>query len=358
MYGRAASWPGAAGETESADLVRTSLHEVLTNCGIPEAVQMDSTRAASAGYLAAGQRGRKRWRSSDEHLPGLLKLLEIRLSTTAVDHDGAGRGKGRGRSKPIERAFRDLGEYIDKHPRMAGAYTGRSPSDRPETHRSTPASWDDFLAVVKEAVVEHNARPGRQTEIAAGRSFNDAWTEGIERSAIRRMTGSQAGVLLLAGEDQLVQPNGTIMLRTGRASGIPNNRYHSPALVDYAGRRVVARFDPGKLHEPLKVYDLEGRYVCAAECLMPVGVRDAAAAKEFARARRRERRGAEMALEGRRDQDALRQAIDDARPEPFVEPDPAATRLVVGLPGPPPDMEPKRNRVIQALKITRKERER
>ena len=303
----------AAGETESADLVRTSLHEVLTKHGVPDAVLMDSTRAASAKYLTGGQPGRRRWRSTDEELPGLLKLLDIRYSITAVDRDGAGKGKGRGRSKPIERALGDLARHIDTHPFLAGSYTGRSTSERPENHRSKAACWEDFLAVVEQAVEEHNARPGRQTEIAAGRSFNAAWSESVSRAAIRRMTASQASILLLAAEDQKVRPNGTIALRTGRGTGLPSNRYHHPDLVEWSGRRVIARFDPARLHEPLQIYDLEGRYLCAADCVLPEGFSDAAAAGPWEKARKRIRRAAEMGLAARRDEDAVRQAGKGAR---------------------------------------------
>ena len=119
-----------AGETESADLVRTSLHELIVECGVPGLVLVDSTRAASAKWATGGQPGRKRWRSTDEELPGLLKMLDIGYSATKVDKDAAGRGKGRGRSKPVERGFLDLSNHIDTHPLFAGAYTGRSPTDQ------------------------------------------------------------------------------------------------------------------------------------------------------------------------------------------------------------------------------------
>ena len=138
-----------AGETESADLVRTSLHELIVAHGVPGRVVVDSTRAASAKWATGGQANRKRWRSSGEELPGLLALLEIGYSATTVDTDAAGRGKGRGRAKPVERAFLDLSRQIDTHPALAGAATGRSPVDRPETHRTRAAPWAEFLGVLE-----------------------------------------------------------------------------------------------------------------------------------------------------------------------------------------------------------------
>ena len=224
------------GESESADLVRTSLHALISEHGVPGRVLVDSTRAASAKWATGGQRNRRRWRSTGEELPGLLKLLEIEYTSTAVDTDAGGRGKGRGRAKPIERAFGDLARQIDTHPAL----------------------------VVARCVAEHNARPGRRTEAAAGRSFDQAWVDEIGRTIVRRLSPSQAAILLLAAEDVLVDRSGCIRLKAGRGSGLPANRYHSPDLVERAGTRVVARFDPADLHAGVRIFDLQGRHICHA----------------------------------------------------------------------------------------------
>ena len=301
-----------AGESETVDLVRLSLHELIVEHGVPEKILVDSTRAASAKWLTGAMKNRRRRRSSGEELPGLLALLEIGYSLTAIDRDAGGRGRGRGRSKPVERALGDLARQIDTHPLLAGAYTGRSTVDRPETHRLRAAPWGDFLTVMATAVREHNARSGRQTEIAAGRSFDEAWAEGITRRRVRRLTPNRAAILLLAAEDQQIGNDGTITLRAGRGSGLPANRYHHPDLVERAGERVVARFDPADLHGVIHIHDPEGRYLCAAQCLLPVGFADARASGEWQRARKRERRAAEKGLAARRDMDGLLAALDEA----------------------------------------------
>ena len=236
-----------AGETESADLVRTSLHALIVDHGVPGKVLVDSTRAASAKWATGGQQGRKRWRSTDEELPGLLKMLDIGYSATTVDRDAAGRGRGRGRAKPVERAFLDLANHIDTHPLLAGASTGRSTVDRPETHRMQAAPWDVFIDVVERCIAAHNAREGRQTEAAAGRSFDQVWGEELAETVVRRLAPSQAAILLLAAEDTAIDNSGCLRLRAGRGTGLAANRYHHPDLVERAGERVVARFDPANL---------------------------------------------------------------------------------------------------------------
>ena len=320
-----------AGETESADLVRTSLHELIVKYGVPGRVLVDSTRAASAKWATGGQPGRKRWRSTDEELPGLLHMLDIGYSATKVDRDAAGRGKGRGRAKPVERAFLDLANHIDTHPLLAGAYTGRSTVDRPETHRMRAAPWDVFLDVVVRCVAEHNAREGRQTEAAAGRSFNQVWAEEFAGTVVRRVAPSQAAILLLAAEDTKIDRSGCLRLKAGKGAGLPANRYHHPDLVERAGERVVARFDPKDLHGTVHVFDAKGRYVCAAGCILPVGFRDTAAPKQWEGARRRDLRASEAGLNARRDMgELLRTMASVPPPEPTPEPAPAAIRLVTG----------------------------
>ncbi|MYE58360.1 MAG: hypothetical protein F4X35_02070, partial [Alphaproteobacteria bacterium] len=334
---RILSW--RAGEAETADLVRTSLHELITAHGVPERLVVDQTLAASTKWMTGGMAHRKRWRSTAEELPGLLALLEIRYSPTAVDRDAAGRGKGRGRSKPVERAFGDLARQIDTHPLLAGAYTGRSTQDRPETHRTSVADWDTFITVLEACVAEHNARPGRRTEAAAGRSFDAVWAEEIAATTVRRLAPSQAAILLLAAEPVKIEADGTIRLKCGRGAKMPHNRYHAPALVDHAGREVVARFDPADLHGAIHVYDEAGRYLCEAPCLLPVGFADADKARAHERARRKVRQTAERSVAARRAFAALQEAHRELPPpEPPVEPEPAAVRLVVNdrLPAIPP----------------------
>ncbi len=325
----------ASGETESAALIRTSLHEVITTCGLPGKVVLDNTRAASAKAITGGQKARKRNRAAksplDAELPGVLKLLGIGYATTSVDMDDGGRGVGRGRAKPVERAFRDLCTKIDTHPRLAGSATGRSTSDRPETHRSKAAPWQTFIEVVTECVIAHNAHPGRRTEIAAGRSFDEAWAEAMAGTVVRKISDAQARVLMLSAERVKIARNGEFHLNAGRVAHRPPNRYHDPMLVERAGEMLVARFDPNNLHGPCLVYDREGRWLCEAACLLPAGIGDTAAAGHVNRARRQIERATRRALEGRRDMAALLDGLAAAGPpQPPPEAEPAAVRLVTG----------------------------
>lgn len=352
----------AAGESESSDLLRKSLHQVVTEWGVPHRAILDNTWAASARDITGGQAGRKRWRnpSPEDELPGLLKLLGIRPHHTKVDRDAAGRGVGRGRAKPVERAFLDVAGRIDRHPRLAGAYTGRSTQDRPETHRQRAADWQTFLDVVADTVARHNARPGRRSEAAAGRSLDATWEEGISRTVVRKITAAQARVLLLSAERVRVDRSGCVTLRAGAVPHRPANRYHHPGLVERAEQRLVARYDPERLHDPVQVYDDAGRWICEAECLLPVGFLDVSTSRSYERARKSGERHARKSMESRRDMDRLLEAHDElTTPEPPAA-KPAAVQMVNGphLPEAPGPRRPARNTSLgSALRALQKERE-
>jgi putative transposase len=94
----------------------------------------------------------------------------------------------RGQSKPIERAFRDLCDTIAKHPALAGAYTGNHIDAKPENYGERAVPIDLFVEVVERGIAAHNARPGRRTEVANGRSFDEVFEASYVRfrSARRR----------------------------------------------------------------------------------------------------------------------------------------------------------------------------
>ncbi len=311
-----------AGLVESADMVRLAIVDLCTRHGVPQHVLIDNTRAAAAMWLSGGSANRQRWRSSGESVPGILNLLGIQVHHTGVEHSLGGRGVGRGWAKPVERSFRDLAESIDRHPRAAGAYTGRSTLHKPENYQSGSLPWREFIALVEECVVAHNAQPGRRTETAAGESFDDAWRNAIGGVAVRHLTDSQRALLLLACETTKVRRDGTLGLAVGRGASVPRNRYHHESLLRYVGQQLVARFDPEDLHAGVHVYDLAGRWLCRADCVMPVGFASATAAKAHSRAQKQRRRAVRTELAAQGDMEALlarRTVRLGAVPTPAVE---------------------------------------
>ena len=273
-----------SGPTESSDLVRLSFHDVATTIGVPGKVLQDNTRAASTKWFAGSS---LRWRKDREDALSLLKSLGVQPMRTGVDREDNGKAHGHGNAKPVERAFQDLGEEIDKHPRAAGAWTGPNPMEKPANYDPSHAiPWETFEAIVADGVAQHNARPDRRTEAADGRSFDATWEAEIATTAVRRFTRDQEALLLLAAESTVVKPDGIFNLKAGGAVGVPRNDYWAEAMANHAGKRVVVRFDPQQLHGHVEVFDLKGRWLCRAECRLPVGFNDVDAARQHARGRR------------------------------------------------------------------------
>ena len=304
-----------SGLVENEELLRLSFHDLVTQHGIPRHALMDRTRAASAkSFGGDAPRGRR-----EENPASILKSLGVIPHRTTVDATDGGRNRGRGRSKPVERAFLDWGEEIDKDPLAAGAYTGRNVLDKPENYGGRALEWDLFLAIVANNIARMNARTGRRTEAAAGRSFDAAWEEEIAGAPVRRLPAERTAILFLAMESTKVRKSGVFTLQAGSAPHLPRNQYYHPDLVQAAGERVVARFDPGELHQGAHVFRHTGEWLCFAECRLPVAFDSATGAKEYARLHRTRLR---LLDKGRQVQESLADLLDAYG----IAPKPAAAR--------------------------------
>ena len=120
------------------------------------------------------------------------------------------------------------------------------------------APWETFIDVLDRCVKAHNARKGRKTEAATGRSYDHVWADEYSAAVVRKLAPAQAAALLLAAEPSTIDNSGCLRLKAGRGAGLPANRYHHPALVERFGERVIVRFDPEDLHGTVHVFDAQG----------------------------------------------------------------------------------------------------
>lgn len=257
--------------TESWTLARAAFADAIESFGVPEDFYLDNGRAFASKWISGGTATRFRFKVREDEPEGLLPLLGCRVHWATLYH---------GQAKPIERAFRDLCEEIARHPACAGAYTGNSPDAKPDNYASKAIPIDDFRAHVAQQIARHNTREGRRSPTAAGRSFAQTLQASLDAGAlVRRASPTQLRLMLLAAEGVRCDK------RTG-AVEIFGNRYWHERLVDLAGRRIVARFDPTDLLRDLPIYALDGKYLCDAPCIEATGFNDATAAREHAHRRR------------------------------------------------------------------------
>ena len=273
--------------SEHREVVRLAFADLVRDWGIPQVVVLDNGRAFASKWMSGGQSTRYRFRVRPEEPEGVLTALGCRVSWTLPYS---------GRSKPIERAFRDLCEYIAQSPDVAGAYTGRSPTAKPENYGARALEWEEFAAIVDREIHAHNARTGRRGRDYAGRSFDAVFDASYQSQPIRMATDDQRRKLLLAADQVNVS-------RKDNAVEMLGNRYWSPGLAaaGLGGRKVVIRFDPARLDQPVHVYSPAGEYLCAAELVTTAGFLDATAAAAHARATRQhiKARRAELAAHRR-----------------------------------------------------------
>lgn len=272
------------GGEESAIQARLCFADLFEVFGIPKECVLDNGRAWASKWITGGAKSRFRFKIKEEEPTGLLTALGIGIHW-ALPY--------RGQSKPIERGFRDLCESIAKHPAMEGAYTGNNPMAKPENYGSKAIEWNAFVAHVDRGMAAHNAKQGRRTEMARGRSFDEVFAESYASAPIGKASPEQLRMALLAAEQKRIDG------RTGEIE-LYGNRYWSPACSELHGQKVTIRFDPDDLTRDVYLYAQDGKFLTSAEVIRDSGFLKAAdakdAAKRWANYRKSVRQGAEAEL--------------------------------------------------------------
>lgn len=307
-------------EAETWEVVRLVIGDMVEEHGIPDRIYLDNGRAFASKKISGGTRTRYRFKVRPEDPQGLLTALQIETHFVLPYS---------GQSKPIERAWGDFAENVSKHPICAGAYTGKNPNEKPEDYGTRAIELDALSRLVAELVTEHNARKGRRAETAKGRSFDETFAESMRRptTIVRRATDAQRFLWLLASE----------AIRTHKGSGeihFMGNRYWCRELNQYMGKQVTIRFDPDHLTKPIKVYDLENRFICDAECIADTGFDSQDDARIHGRNKAEYKKANDALEKAHRKLSPMQlgQILDkgrkaEERPEPIR---PAVTRIITG----------------------------
>ncbi|WP_425072553.1 transposase domain-containing protein [Sagittula sp. S175] len=232
--------------TANSHTVQLCFGDVVRKYGIPYHALVDNGREFAAKIMTGGAKTRFRFKIKDDDIPGLLTLLGVQVHWAQPAW---------GQAKPIERAFGDLcAKRISKHPAFVGAYTGGNVNAKPENYQERAIPLTEFKEVLDREVLAHNARRGRQSEVANQRSFDEVFNDSYKRAKVKRATEEQQLLWLLRAEGvRADSKNGELKLY--------DNRYWSEWMYQIAGQKVVARFDPDALHDGVRVYSLDGQYL-------------------------------------------------------------------------------------------------
>lgn len=257
-------------ESENAVTTRLVFADLFRDYGIPKACLLDNGRAFASKWITGGAKTRFRFKIKPDDPTGLLPALGINPKWATPYH---------GQAKPIERAFRDLCDTVAKHPAFAGAYTGNNPMAKPENYGSKAVDYAEFEAIIRQEIHAHNAKQGRRTEMAKGRSFDEAFNESYTVSPVGKATPEQLRLALLTAD---------ATIRTHRKDGsilIAGNSYWCQELSLRAGEPVLVRFDPDNLHSEVHVYTRDDKFIATAPVRLAFGFADMGAAKDMAKTR-------------------------------------------------------------------------
>ncbi|MDE4175775.1 transposase domain-containing protein [Phaeobacter sp. PT47_59] len=260
-------------------MVMAAFGEMVDNWGIPKRCLFDNGHEFANKWMTAGAPTRFRFKIREDDPVGVLPLLGIKMHWANL---------ASGQSKPIERGFGDVARIIAKDPRFSGAYVGNRPTAKPENYGSRAVPADEFLAVLEEGIEEHNARTGRRSDTAKGRSFDETFAESYATAPVLKATEEQRNLWLM-GQDtaKLHKENGSLKFH--------GNVYHCAWMSQEANRKIVVRFDPEDLHSGVHIYSTEGEHLGFAECQQKVGFFDLEGARATAK-RKRQIRKAEQRL--------------------------------------------------------------
>lgn len=251
-------------------MVMAAFGEMVDNWRIPERCLFDNGHEFANKWMTAGAPTRFRFKIREDDPIGVLPQLGIKMHWANL---------ASGQSKPIERGFRDIASDVAKDPRFAGAYVGNRPDAKPENYGNRAIPIDEFIEVLNEGIEEHNARTGRRTDTANGRSFDETFAESFATTTRPRATEEQRNLWLMGQETgKLHKHNGSLTFQ--------KNVYHCAWMSQEAGKQVVIRFDPEDLHSGVHIYEPTGEYMGFAECQKAIGFFDYEEARSTAKKKR------------------------------------------------------------------------
>lgn len=271
--------------------------------------------AAFAGHLVAGgnvfrfRNGGKK--PEGVQPPGICQIMGIQLHFATP---------GNGQAKIAERTFATLSRVIDDRPEFKGAHAGHKPGASPGADVK-PIPLETALRVIEREVRRHNSEQGRRSHGARGRSYEQAFREGLADRVTRRPTARQLYLAGLIYTPVAVDRFGQVR-RNGWAYGGPSTQ---EKLLPYhgTGKRILLGRDPDDFSTPALAFDENGHLIC--EGIEPVkagaygsvdGIRDAARNRKAAR---------EAVAAGEAENDRMKRkdferalaALDGPDPEPF-----------------------------------------
>ncbi|KPU84176.1 hypothetical protein JI58_05275 [Marinosulfonomonas sp. PRT-SC04] len=259
------------GLTENTYLIQLAAADMIESFGKPKDIWFDNGSAFWSKVITGGKKNKSRRKFKPSEQLGMLPSLGCTVHATKPYH---------GQGKPIERFWKDFCDRVAKHPSCAGAYVGKDVLSKPANYGSNVVPYAIYEQVVAAEINRHNTKEGRNSKIAAGRSYAQVYRDSVAQPDVHipQATEHEVRMLYMAQEDKMIR-------KDQPAIHIDDNRYWAEELVEYAGRKVTVRYDPKNMYDDLFVYTAkEDRFICRAPCVAAVEFNDRAEMRKHANA--------------------------------------------------------------------------
>lgn len=241
--------------------------------------------SAFAGHLVAGGMPHRFRNGAPEGVQpmGICKIMGIATQFALPKNAQA---------KIAERTFAALSRAVDDGPEFKGAHAGHAPGASPSP-KVVPVPADTAKAVLSREIARHNREPGRRSQGARGRSYEQVLRDGLlEREQlgrpVRRASAEQLYLAGLIWKPVAVDRHGRVTVK-GWQYGGPETQQ---ALLRFhgTGQRILLGQNPDDFSAPAIAYDDAGKLICRD--IEPVkrgpyasvdGIRDAARNRKAAR---------------------------------------------------------------------------
>jgi len=171
-------------ESENARATVGLIQRVCEKYGIFDRLYPDNG-SAFAGHLVAGGAVHK-FRNKKAKTEGVKPLGTCHHLGIAIHFAWPGNGQ----SKAAERSFGTLSRVIDDRPELKGAHAGHKPGAAPSAN-VVPVDLAAAKALLTREVARHNAEPGRRGQGMEGRSYQQAFVDGLAHRVRRQPTARQ-----------------------------------------------------------------------------------------------------------------------------------------------------------------------
>ncbi len=231
----------AVGKSENADVIEEALINMCETHGRPNELGYDHGAAANSRRIAGGQSvliQRRTERGPEWDVPGVLKILGIRLNNKAV----------KAKKSNLQENVWSCQRHVENHPAFHGAQRPGPNDPDPVAGGSVPvAVFEQVLAQAFNCM--NSDTENRVKDLQKGESREQAFERLLKDGARRVVTPLMRRRLGMIWRRKMVQPDGRIKFD----GGLFGDHTTQSEMLRHAGKWVLVGFNPQDFNAPAMV---------------------------------------------------------------------------------------------------------